>query len=70
MSQTLDSALLTAKQSAVYLGVSKTYFEAVIRPMLSFSDLRKPGGKKPMPRWARTDLDAFIKSRRKERKAS
>jgi hypothetical protein len=63
-------SLFTAKQAAIYLGVSKTYFEAHIRPYLSFSDMRAPGSKKPMPRWARVDLDKFVATRRKERKAS
>lgn len=62
--------LLNARQAAKFLGVSKTYFERDIRPFISFSDLRKPGSKKPMPRWSRTDLATFIESRRKERKAS
>ncbi len=62
--------LLNAKQAAFYLGVSKTYFEATIRPLLSFSDLRAPGSKKPMPRWSRTDLDAFVAKRRVERKSA
>ena len=65
-----DSLLLTARQAAAYLGVSKSYFEEHIRPLLPFSDLRAPGSAKPMPRWTRVDLEAFAATRRKERKAS
>lgn len=66
----LEPSLLTASQAAAYLGVSKSYFEETIRPHLSFVDMRAPTAKKPMPRWTRSDLDAFIATRRKERKAS
>lgn len=69
-SKDITPEMLNATQAAKYLGVSKTYFERDIRPYLSFSDLRKPGSKKPMPRWSVTDLTTFIESRRKERKAS
>ncbi len=61
---TIEPALLTAKQAAAYLGASQRYFETNIRPLLSFTDLRKPGARRPMPRWAPDDLDAYIRSRR------
>lgn len=65
-----DVAHFSAKQAALYLGVSKTYFEDHIRPYVSFSDLRAPGSRKPMPRWSKVDLDAFVAKRRKERKSA
>jgi hypothetical protein len=64
-----EPALMTAKQSAVYLGVSKAYFEASIRPYIQCVDLRKPGGKKPMPRFERVELDRHIESRKQAMKA-
>lgn len=66
----IDPELLNAKQAAKYLGVSKTYFERDIRPYIASVDLKRPDAKKPMPRWSRTDLDAFVAARRRERKAS
>jgi hypothetical protein len=66
----MDVLMFNAKQAAAYIGVSKSYFEESIRPMLSFSDLRAPGSKKPMPRWSRADLDAFVAKRRVERKSA
>lgn len=67
---TMETSLLSAKQAAIYLGVSKTYFEAKIRPYVSFSDMRAPGSKKPMPRWSKVDLDSFVAKRRVERKSA
>lgn len=65
-----DAGHFNARQAAAYLGVSKTYFEDHIRPFVSFADLRAPGSKKPMPRWSRADLDAFVAKRRKDRKSA
>lgn len=70
MTHTLEPSLLTAAQAALYLGVSKTYFETEIRPHISFVDMKAPSAKKPMPRWARADLDAFIATRHRTRRAS
>lgn len=64
-----DQALLTARQSARYLGVSKAFFEAKIRPYIGCIDLRAPGKKKPMPRWEVVELDLFIATRKKAQKS-
>lgn len=65
-----EPALFTPNDAAHYLGVSRSYFDDHVRPFLSVVDMRPPGGKQPMPRFARADLDAFWTARRKARKAS
>ena len=57
--------LLTAREAAEYLGCSKSYFEAHIRPLLPVVDMGRPEATQPMPRWHQADLDAFIASRKK-----
>lgn len=64
-----DQALMTARQSARYLGVSKAFFESKIRPHIGCIDMRAPGNKKPMPRWEVAELDRFIVTRKKAQKA-
>lgn len=61
-----DSLLLTAKEAAALLKVSRTYFEQHIRPYVASVDLRSPGAKKPMPRWSRAALEAFTTTREKK----
>lgn len=56
--------------AARYLGVSKTYFEDHVRPFVPVHDFRAPGSKKPMPKYSRTDLDEWARSRRREKVAS
>ncbi len=66
----LAQALFSANAAARYLGVSRSYFDDHIRPFISFVEMKPPTSKQSMPRYARTDLDAFWLARRKERKAS
>jgi hypothetical protein len=66
----VDPLLLSAREAAAYLGVSKSYFEESVRPYLSVVDMKDPKAKKPMPRWSRSDLEAFASSRRRERKSA
>jgi hypothetical protein len=58
---------LDADGARRYLDVSKSFFEDHIRPLLAVHDFKAPGSKKPMPKFARADLDAWAQTRRKER---
>jgi predicted DNA-binding transcriptional regulator AlpA len=62
---TIPLAFLTMRQAAEYLSVSRSYFIDHVRPSLAAHDFRAPGTRKPMPRWSRTDLDAWALARRK-----
>lgn len=66
---TIPPALLTARQSAEYLGVSKSYFEEHVRPLLPIVSLAHADARQPMPRWAVADLDDYIAERRREKVA-
>lgn len=61
----IQPALLSANDAAHYLGISRSYFDDHVRPFVSEIDMRPPGGKQPMPRFARVDLDAFWEKRRR-----
>ncbi len=63
-------ALFDVRESARYLGVSVSFFQDSIRPYVTAVDLRAPGSKKPLPRWERSELDAFVVSRRPSRKSA
>lgn len=65
-----EKALFDPGEAAKYLGVSRSYFDEHVRPHISIVDMKAPGGKQPMWRFARTDLDAFIASRRREKKSA
>ena len=66
----IDRALLDVGEAAKYLGVSRSYFDDHLRALLPIVDMKAPGQKQPMWRFTKADLDAFIESRRRERKAS
>jgi len=57
---------LTARQSAAYLGVGLTHFHQYVRQDLPVHDLRRPGSGRPMWRWLRNDLMAYLTARRRE----
>ena len=77
--KSLPPALLTARQSAEYLGVSKTYFSereaaaylgisprffrAHVRPMITRLDFRPQGSDRPMWRYTVAELDRWADSR-------
>lgn len=63
----IEPAYFDARDAARYLGVSLSFFEDHIRPALSVHDFRAPGSKKPMPKYARVDLDAWAQSRKREK---
>jgi len=65
-----DPALFDLREAADYLGVSKSYFDDHLRKYLPVVDMKRPDAKQPMPRWAKADLDHFIDTRRKEKRAS
>lgn len=63
---TIEPGYYNASEAARYLGVSKSFFEDHVRPLLTAThDFRAPGAKKPMPKYARADLDAWALTRRK-----
>lgn len=62
---TIEPAALDVLQAAQYLGVSRSHFLDHIRKLLPVIDVRRPGGQKPMWRWLRSDLDAYLADRRK-----
>lgn len=63
---TIEPAAFDARQAAQYLNVALSHFHDDVRKLLPVVDLRTPGAKKPMWRWMRADLDAFLALRRKE----
>ena len=63
---TIAPAALDVIQSAQYLCVSRSHFLDHIRKLLPVIDVRRPGGKKPMWRWLRSDLDQYLADRRKD----
>lgn len=65
-----DSPLLDKREAAKYLRVSLTFFQVNVRPFVTFVDLRKPMGKRPVPRWRREDLDTYINTHTVKRGAA
>lgn len=66
-----DARLLDVKAAARYLGVSRTFFLTVVRRLLPGEvDLRGPGSGKALPRWTVEDLDAYIATRRTDRRSA
>lgn len=61
----IEPALLEIGEAARYLRCSRSYFDEHIRPFVPMIDIRAPGAKLPMIRFAKVDLDAYIDSRRK-----
>lgn len=65
-----DRALLDANEAADYLGVSRSYFDQTIRPLVPIVDMKDPKRTQPMWRFAVKDLDAFINSRKRNTEAA
>lgn len=61
----IPPAALDVIQAAQYIGVSRSHFLDHVRKLLPVVDVRRPGGKKPMWRWLRTDLDVYLAERRR-----
>ena len=59
--------LRTSAEAASDLAVSRTFFDQHFAPVLPVVDLAPPQAKQRMPRYAVTDLQALITSRRQER---
>ena len=57
--------LYDPNEAAAYLGVSRSFFDDEIRPLVPIVDMKSPKRKQPMWRFAKADLDAFIASRRR-----
>jgi hypothetical protein len=60
-----EPALLDRANAARYLGCSLSHFQEEVRRFLPTVDIASPSARKPMPRWRRADLDAFIASRQR-----
>lgn len=63
-------ALFDPNEAAAYLGVSRSFFDDEIRPLIPIVDMKSPKRKQPMWRFDRTDLDRFIASRKREKSAA
>lgn len=61
----IEPIALDARQAAQFLNCSLTHFHDEVRKHVPFIDMRPAGSKKPMLRWMRTDLEAFLATRRK-----
>lgn len=51
--------------AAAYLDMSVDTFDAVVRPSVPFVDLAGAESVRPVLRWLKADLDAYLASRRK-----
>jgi len=61
--------LLTMDEAAAYIGVGRSHFKAHVRQQLAAEyDVAAPGCK-PAPRFHRSDLDAWMNTRRRARSA-
>jgi predicted DNA-binding transcriptional regulator AlpA len=60
----IQQELLDAGEAALYLGCSRSYFDEHLRRLLPCVDLSGPKSKNRQVRYAKSDLDAFIASRR------
>ena len=56
---------LARESAATYLDMSPTTFDESVRPFVPFVEIVKPGAKRPLVRWLKSDLDAFLVTRRK-----
>lgn len=65
MSHKIQPELYEIGAAAKYLGVSRSYFDEHLRKVIPMVDVRAPGARVPLIRYAKHDLDAFIASRRK-----
>lgn len=70
MSETrkIHQELYDPNEAAAYMGVSRRFFDDAIRPHLPIIDMKSPKRQQPMWRFTKTDMDAFIASRRREKK--
>jgi hypothetical protein len=59
-----EQVLFDKREAATFLGCSVRHFETEIRPHVAVIDLARAGVRRPMPRWHRDDLLAFIAKRR------
>jgi len=64
MKKSTEQLLLDKREAAKFLGCSVSHFEDTIRRQLKVVDLAAADARRPMPRWHRDDLVAFIEGRR------
>jgi len=57
----LTPAVLTRGQAAAYIGMSASWLKTAPMPRV---DMRRPGGHRPVWRYLRADLDAWLAARR------
>lgn len=62
----MTQAALTKREAALYLGLTAGSRWLDRGAAIARVDLRRPGAKRPVWRWLRADLDAFLEARRVE----
>lgn len=58
----IEAAALAMPEASVYLGLERGSRWLDTAP-IPWVDMRKPGAARPLKRWRRVDLDAFLASR-------
>lgn len=59
-----EQVLFDKREAAKFLGCSVSHFEDHIRPALTLIDLAPAAARRPMPRWHKDDLIAWVEGRR------
>jgi hypothetical protein len=60
-----DRAMFSKASAADYLDMSVSTFDQTVRPFVARVEIETPGMKRPMLRWLKADLDAYVAARRK-----
>ena len=60
-----DSEALSRESAAALLDCSPTTFDDEIRPYVPVVEIMTPGRKRPLLRWMKRDLMAFLEERRR-----
>jgi len=60
-----DPESLSKESAAAFFDVSVSTFDEELRPYLPVVEIMTPGRKRPLLRWMRRDLVAFLEARRK-----
>lgn len=56
----MSAGLMGQREAAEYIGVNKRWLD---NAPIEWLDLRKPGDSRPVKRWRKSALDAFLASR-------
>lgn len=60
-----DRATFSKASAAAYLDMSVSKFDDTVRPFVAYISIDTPGQKRPMLRWMKADLDAYVAARRR-----